>query len=444
MKSIHNLVSRLYRSHFFRNVLVMMTGTVLAQVIALAFVPVLSRVYDPATYGVFGVFLSIVGIVSCVATLRYDMALMLPKEDADAACILGLCGIVVLGIAALSGILCLAFGNQLATLLKTPELVPWLWLLPVLVFLMGAWQTLFSWSARRKQFRRASISQVAKALTGPGAQVAAGLCSANVFGLILGRIIGDVCGSATFAVQIFKHDWQLISGSLQWSRMKRLARAYADFPMYTTPQTLLNTVSQQVPLLLLAHYFGVAVVGYYAFGVRIVQMPMNLVRSSLQSVLFQKAGEVYNSGGDTYALFKKTTLGLIAIAVLPTVLIVIFAPAVAAFVLGEQWRTAGEYSRWLVLWLAIGFCNVPAMLFGQIYRRQRALLVIDIVVLVGRVSAIVVGGIFFTALQTVILYSIVGIFFNTYLIAWVWWFLKKQSMPISTEHSFDQTQTEMA
>jgi len=366
-----------------------------------------------------------VGIGACIATLRYDMALMLPKDDTDAACLLGVSEIAAVIVAGLAGVMCLAFGGPLGTLLRAPEIVPWLWSVPVSIFLAGTWQTLTSWATRRRQFHRASTSQVMRAVTAPGFQVAAGLYHPSVLGLVLGGMVGDVCASGTFASHVFRHDWPLIRASLQYSRMKQVARAYADFPMYTTPQSLLNTVSQCVPSLLLAHYFGVAVVGYYSFGVRIVQLPLNLVMASLRPVFFQRVAEVYNCGGDIYGLFKKSTLGLIGVVVLPTLAVVLFAPALAAFVLGSQWYTAGEYARWLTLWIAVGFCNVPAVLVGQIYRRQRTLLRFDVAFLVCRVLAIVIGGMFCTALHAVILFSVVGIVYNAALILWAWSFLRE-------------------
>ncbi|MEN6406739.1 MAG: oligosaccharide flippase family protein [Thermoguttaceae bacterium] len=428
--------SRIAQSHFFRNVLVLMTGTVLAQAINVAFVPVLSRLYDPATYGVFGVYLSIVSIVSCVASLRYDMALMLPKDDRDAAGLLWLCGIVTSGIAAISMVVCVCFGGQIGRLLQTPELTPWLWAAPISIFLIGIWQSLIFWATRRKKFHITSVSQVTRAAMGSGSQAAAGLFGPSVLGLIFGMILGDACGSAVFSSQVLKRDWPLIRGALSRSRLKRLLREYSDFPVYTAPQSLLNTVSAYVPSLLLAHYFGVAVVGYYTFGVRIVLLPANLVGNSLRSVLFQKATEVYHSGGDTYALFKKATLGLMGMAALPTLVIMLLAPMLAAFILGEEWRTAGVYASWLVLWLAVGFCNVPAVLFGQIYRRQRMLFGVEVVLLVARVLAIVLGGIYGTALQAVILYSIVGVLYNAFLIAWAWTFLRRHHLTLSTTADF--------
>ena len=134
--------------------------------------------------------------------------------------------------------------------------------------------------------------------------------------------------------------------------MKRLAKEYADFPVYSSPQGMLNAASQNIPLLLLAHYFGSATAGLYLLGVRILQLPMNLVLISLRQVLFQKASEVYNNGGDVYRLFKKTTLGLLALVIVPTALVMLFAPPAFSFVLGKEWYTAGEYARWLILWLA--------------------------------------------------------------------------------------------
>lgn len=433
---MHQFVSRLARSHFLRNILVLMTGSITAQLINVAFVPVLSRLYDPGTYGVFSIYISIIGIVSCIASLRYEMAMMLPKEESDAAGLFWLCGMIIFGFAIVVCIGCLVFGGFLGTLLKTPELIPWLWLVPLSVFLSGVWQLFIFWSARRKQFHRTSISQVVRATTSSGSQAVAGLFGGHVSGLIFGAILGDVCGTTTFAKQVAKSDWPLIRGSLDRIRLKRLAREYSDFPMYTSPSSLLNTFSACVPSLLLAPFFGKDVVGYYSLGFRIVWLPASLIINALKSVLFQKVSEVYNLGGDTYALFKKVTLGLIGIVMLPSLLIMIFAPMLTAFILGDRWYTAGEYARWLVLWLSVMFCNAPAMIFGQVYRRQRALFIIDVALLVCRVSSIVIGGMFLTAMKTVILYSIVGFLFNVFIIVWIWSYVRHKSKFSSTASSF--------
>ena len=420
-------------SRFVRNIVVLMSGTAIAQVITVAMAPVLTRLYDPAAFGVFGVYMSVAGIAVAVATMRYDQALMLPRKTEDAANLLGMSVVCVVGITGLSAVVCIPFGGQIAAVTRSPELAHWLWLVPVTIFVAGTYQSFNAWCTRRKQFHRASISQVIRSVALSGTQAAAGLRDWGPLGLIGGSLAGETCASAALGIQVLRDDHSLLRRALRAADMRRLAREYSDFPLYGGPQSLLNAVSQYIPLLLLAHYFGPAVTGFYSLGVRILQLPMNLVLASLRQVFFQKATEVYNSGGDTYALFKKATLGLMALAIVPSLLIVLFATPVFSFVLGNEWYAAGEYARWLILWLAIGFANVPAVQFGQIYRKQRNLLAQDVGLLACRATALVVGGSYLNALQTVVLYSIVGIVFNAYIIAWMWRVLRRNAACVAAE-----------
>jgi len=89
------------------------------------------------------------------------------------------------------------------------------------------------------------------------------------------------------------------------------------------------------------------------------------------------------------------------------------------FVFGEDWRVAGEYARWLILWLAPMFCNVPASLAARILRLQRDLFLVDVVLLGARAAALVLGGLWLEPLQTIIALSLVGALFNVALVGYV-------------------------
>ncbi|MGV8073269.1 MAG: lipopolysaccharide biosynthesis protein [Syntrophobacteraceae bacterium] len=404
--------------------MVLMSGTAFAQVITVAIAPVLTRLYAPAEFGIFGVYTAAVGIVISFVTLRYDQALMLPKSAEEAANLLGISVFCVVGVTVLSALPCFFLSSSIAAVMKSPDLVRWLWLVPISVFLSGLYQALNSWCTRQKQFHRASVSQVVRSVALSGTQIIAGIGKAGPTGLIGGAVFGVTCSFTVLGAQVLKDDYRFLRRSINVADMKRLMREYADFPMYSSTQSLLNAISQNIPLLLLAHYFGPTITGLYTLSVRVLQLPMNLLLTSLRQVLFQKASEVYNGGGNTYELFKKVTLGLLAIVIGPTMVIVLFAPQIFSFVLGQDWYGAGEYARWLIMWLSVMFANVPAILFGQIYRKQRKLLMQDVALLVCRAGAIVLGGLYFSALQTVVLYSAVGVVFNTYIILWMWQFLR--------------------
>ena len=50
------------KSEFSRNVLTLMTGTTIAQAIPIAISPILTRIYTPEDFGVFALFIGVVGV----------------------------------------------------------------------------------------------------------------------------------------------------------------------------------------------------------------------------------------------------------------------------------------------------------------------------------------------------------------------------------------------
>lgn len=407
------------KGSFKAHVLTLMSGTAIAQCIAVAVSPILTRLFPPEDFGVFGVYASVASIVIVVSTLRYEQALMLPKGNKEAAHLFWASLLAVAGITALSLITCILFLNKILVVLEIPALGHWLLLLPCSVFFGGVFLTLNSWSTRQKQFKRASYSQIARAAAVSSVQISSGAMKAGPVGLIGGAALGDLIASLVLAYQVKRDDGLALKEGLDWDAIKRAGKQHSDFPVYSGPQNMLNAVSQNIPVLLFAKFFGPAEAGFYALGVRVIQLPMNLVLISLRQVLFQKASETYNSGGDSYALFKKTTFSLIKIVILPASVIILLGPALFAFVLGKEWNTAGEYARWLVLWLACAFVNPPAILFGQILRKQKTLFIQDVVLLFFRIAAIIIGSINRDPLMAIMLYSSVGVFFNLLIIVWM-------------------------
>ncbi len=62
-----------------RAVAVLVTGTAFGQLIVLAASPLVTRLYTPADFGVLGVFSAFLGILGIAVTLRYELAIPLPR-----------------------------------------------------------------------------------------------------------------------------------------------------------------------------------------------------------------------------------------------------------------------------------------------------------------------------------------------------------------------------
>jgi lipopolysaccharide exporter len=73
---------------FLINVIKLMGGSVIAQILGIIAAPIITRIYGPASYGISTLFASITSIIGVVACLRYEMSIMLPEKDEDAASML--------------------------------------------------------------------------------------------------------------------------------------------------------------------------------------------------------------------------------------------------------------------------------------------------------------------------------------------------------------------
>lgn len=424
--------AKLKSASFVTNVLVVMTGSAIGQAVGFALSPVISRLFTPADFGVFGSFGAVSGAFAAVATLDYSQAVMLPKQRAEAGQVFVLSCLAVLAVTALCVVVCVVFPDWLTALLKARS--RWLLALLVLGVLAGGLNASFqAWCVRVKAFKHTSASQVVRGLSSNGLQIGFGFAQAGAPGLVLSSVLADVAASLNL-VRLTRADLAGFLAGVRWQRLKRLAVEYGDFPLYSATQNLLNALSTGLPVLLLTHFFGIAVAGAYAFGMRLINAPMSLIFTALRQVLFQKAGEMQHQERKLSPLFLKSTLGLFGLGLLPAIVLWFWSPQLFAWVFGRQWRTAGEFARYLVFWLLFAFCNLPAVLFARLIRIQRTLFFFNSILLAVRVLALVAGGLYLTALQSIALFSLVGGVMNLALILLVGHAVLKREGQLTLAH----------
>jgi O-antigen/teichoic acid export membrane protein len=122
------------RGSFKADVLTLLTGTALGQLLLLAVSPLLTRLFTPAAFGAFGVFLSLAAIMSALSTLRFDQAIMLPKEAEEAAPLFWAALLSAGAVGAVSLAVCLLFFGRLLSMLKIGALSGWILALPFSIF----------------------------------------------------------------------------------------------------------------------------------------------------------------------------------------------------------------------------------------------------------------------------------------------------------------------
>jgi len=169
----------------------------------------------------------------------------------------------------------------------------------------------------------------------------------------------------------------------------------------------MNTVSVQLPPLMLAAFFSSTVVGFYALGHRLLSMPMSLLGRALAQVFFQRAAIAKNNGM-LPAVVKNVFVKLMAIGVFPLLLVLLAGKEIFTVVFGAQWAEAGVYAQILAPWMLFVFLGSPISTLFSILEMQETGLIFNSVLLVTRVLSILIGGLADNILLALLLYSGTG------------------------------------
>ena len=332
------------KSEFAKHTLTLLVGTGLAQAVPVLAAPLLSRMYQPKDFGAFGLFLSLAGILSVLATGRYEVAILLPPKDEDAVNIVVLSIAVTCLFCAIVFLVVVFFRQNIANLLGNPEIAPWLALVPLMVWLTSVYQAFNYWFNRRKQYRRLAINRISRSLFMIGVSLGLGFRGRVSGGLIVGAVVGQGVATLQF-IRPWLRERRSENLTISKARVLAMGLRYVHFVKYSLLGDTINTISGQMPILILSIFFGPVIVGYFNLTQRVLYGPSSIISTAIGDVFRQRASEDRNVVGNFRHIWLKTfkTLGLLSLPVYGAV--AIFAPVLFAFVFGHEWRTAGEYAR---------------------------------------------------------------------------------------------------
>lgn len=378
----------LLSSGFVRNVSVLAGGTAFAQALALLALPLLTRLYTAEEFGVLGVFVALLGMISVMANLRYEIAIPLPESDECAANLLAValvCGVFTSFVVSVTTFV---YGAQIGELIGSPLLARYLWLLPIGVSLTSAYAVFQFWATRKKAFRRIAGTRMEQAIGGVSTQALLGLAGVGAWGLIVGQIVNNGAGFVGLAWRALKEDRALLR-SISWVEMKSAAREYHRFPKYSTVEALANMAAVQLPLILIASMVAGAELGYLMLGMRLMQAPVGLVGSSINQVYFSRAIEQHR-GGHLAELTAAAVGSLAKIGVGPLVFAGIVAPALFGSIFGAGWERAGVLVAWMTPWFVFQFLSQPVSMALHVTSHQGTALIIHVLGFIMRVSTVLV------------------------------------------------------
>ena len=341
-----------------RAVLTLLAGGALAQALPLLLGPWLTRLYRPEDFGLYHLFAALAANAAVVACARYEFALPLARDEAEATALRTLC----LRLLALTVTLCAVAAAAWA--LSTGTIWP-LWL-PAAVGALGLVSLASLNATRAQRFRSLAVARVVQHGGGALAQGVAGLLQAGVTGLIVAPI-----AAALAAVAALGWPGPAQAARAQW---RAVAKAHRSFPLLNTPHAFLGALQDTLAVALVAASLGPAAAGAWGLALRYLKAPATLVGGAVSQALYPRLAAGNDADGRCTAAGRTLVLRtMVLLALLAAPLVVglwLLGPALFAWAFGPAWADAGELARALALYIGLHFVASPLGVVTMAWQAQ--------------------------------------------------------------------------
>jgi O-antigen/teichoic acid export membrane protein len=407
---------KLKNNIFFQNIAVVAGGNVTAKLIGIIAAPIITRLYTPEDYGIFSVFLSVVGVVGSLATLRYAVTIPIAKEEKLADNILKLCFLITLSLSIVWFIGIALVGKFFTVQFSAEQLQPYLWLMPVVFLGKGIYEALNNWAVRTQKFRLITRTKVSQGVSSSGVKIGLGAMGVTPLGLFLGHIAQEAAGITSLFSKLVQLKPSFLK-SFNWSEIKYAARRYKKFPLVQSWSQLLLALGAQLPVLMIGAFYGVEVVGVFGLAQNMINMPMDLIGQSVAQVYYAEISKYgKNNPEKIYKLSVSIIKKLFWIGLIPVGLLIAFGPWVFKLVFGPEWLDAGVYARFLSILILTRFISSPIASIFNVYEKQSLQLTLNIIRVVLVFAAFYASNFFkLSALNSIGIYSILMTVYYAFL-----------------------------
>ncbi len=382
-----------------------LAGSAAGQGLVILAYPLLSRIYDPADFGLLIVFSAVVSMAGVLSTASLEAAVPLPVDDRDAAAVAWAAVASVVLTAALTAVVGVLAGPWIADLLGVPALAGFWWLVALTVLVLGSYLVFSEWMVRERSYgalgRRNLLQGVGQVCT----QLGLGAAGVRPVGLLLGLGAGRLLGIGGLVSR---------AGLLHQPRpslaaMKSIVGRYRRFPLVASWSKLLNTAGLEAPLLIISAVYGDARAGLLGLTIRVIGGPAAIIGQAVYQVFNGEASARVRAPGTVLAPFVRgSVLRLLAIGVVPATVLVAFGPGLFAVVFGAQWREAGQFAQVLAVAYLAQFAIAPVSQTLFLLERQGLQLVWDSSRLVLTAGGPVVCGLVGASISTAVLVLAIG------------------------------------
>ena len=400
---------------FLKNIFVVASGSIVARLIVVLSSPIVTRLYSPENFGIFAAFISITSVLAVLTTLRYSIAIPIERDEKLVDNLLLLCLFITSSLSFLCLLVLFFSGEYITEKYLTKGLGIFIWIIPIIFFGQGFYETFNNWAIRGKKFNLITRTTISQSISSSLIKVGFGYLALIPLGLFIGKIVETFSGIGSLLLSFLKEKPRFYK-NYSWQKLKFVAVKYKKFPLIQTWSNLLLSLSSQLPILFIGALYGSNILGLFALAMSMISLPMTLIGNSISQVYYSEITSYGTKNPQKiYDLTLSVMKNMLKISLFPVIIIAIFGPWIFSLIFGFEWYDSGIYARYYSVNIIFSLILIPISNIFNVCKKQEVQLKLNII----RITFIVIvfcicHYLDFSAKQAIILYSLFIAIFSVY------------------------------
>ena len=298
----------------------------------------ISRLYGPENFSVLVLYSNLLIWLGPIACLKYDVAVVV-SEDASEAANLVVLSVFISTIIALFAFAVAVLNGYFGFLDDlTHNMLIWVILAPTGILLTGASASLRSYLHYYKEYFNFSTTPIIFSTV-------YGLLAIILYNiwpdgttLILSQVIATLSVCAYILHRLHSKDY--LREKIKISNILTVGRKNIAYPMFSAPASLVDGMSQAMPVYFIALIFNSLTIASYGLVLKIVIVPMRFLLSSVSTLMLKIIhDEIANS--NAVKIFWHVSLGLLTLITAVSLILMNWASTIIILFFGNDWKQAG-------------------------------------------------------------------------------------------------------
>lgn len=366
------------KSDFFKNVLTLSIGTVIAQLMPFLALPILQKYfYTPSDFGLLAVFITLFELIASASTFKLEYGIVAIKEKLQAIHLA--VGATFVSLVVAFVLLCtLIFTKDIISMhYGVPEYSNYFLLLPLYIVLLNLNDILSYWNNRLKSFKTISKAKVIQSFFSESFKLSFGLLQVSFIGLLIGRLLGFLFSFMFYFKSFAKSDVSLMK-SISFNEVRNQVKLNKKFVYFSTPSVFLGSLINVVYVNLFLTHFGADVVGNITISMSYTAAAFGLISVSFSQVFYSRISQIENRV-ELKRVYKTFALYLFLAALVPLSILYMLPSNWIVVILGEEWSELLTIARIMILWQIFWFVSSSLSFIYIRLGRQKEMMLFDFI-----------------------------------------------------------------